>query len=380
MTELIQHQFPTLEKMIYVNHAALSPWPRVTAEAVSRFASENVESGPMHTARWLLTEKRLRKMIADMLGAASGEDIALLKNTSEGINLVANGVDWRAGDNLVTPAEEFVSNQMAWDELSKLGVEVRKVRVSEAEYPESALIDMMDERTRVLTVSAVQWDSGLRLNLERLGQACANTPILFFVDAIQQFPVIPIDVEACRIDALAASAHKWQMGPEGIALFYCHSDCRKQLKLKQHGWRMLDHPYLFARPDRLPSTTAQRFEAGSPNTLGQTALFASLGLFCEFGLERINQRVMANTEMLINGLANIIGIELSSHPEPDRRSGIVSFEPKRIKPELLARNLSKRKVFVAVRGMAIRLSPHFYQSSGMMDDLLNTLEDEVIIK
>ncbi len=375
--ELLERQFPTLGNMVYANHAAISPWPRVTTEAVASFAIENSESGPLHTGEWLERESRLRKRLANMLNAASGDDIALLKNTTEGICIVANGIDWRKGDNLVTPEGEFLTNLLAWEALAQQGVEIRKVAVFDCEDPETALLNAMDDRTRVLTVSAVAWDSGFRLDLQKLGRACNNSEVLFFVDAIQQFGALRIDVQACYIDALAAGAHKWQMGPEGIAVFYCREDSRRFLNLSQFGWRMLDNPYRFARPDRPPSGTAKRFEAGSPNTLGQAALFASLGLLCDVGLHEVEQRILGNSAEIISALSQITGIRLQSRSEPLRRSGIISFTADNIKPDVLRRNLGKQKIYVAVRESAVRLSPHFYQAGRPLDRLLNTLEDEI---
>lgn len=373
--ELIEQQFPSLENMLYANHAAISPWPVVTTDAVVSFARENADSGSLHYAQWLLRESRLRERIAKMLNASGGDDIALLKNTTEGICTVANGIDWREGDNLVTPESEFLSNQLAWEALSIHGVEIRKVQIFNTDDPESALLNAMDDRTRVLSISSVQWDSGLRLNLKKLGQACKGSNALFFVDAIQQFGALRIDVTACHIDALAAGAHKWQMGPEGIALFYCAEELRQRLKLSQLGWRMMDAPYRFERSAHEASSSARRYETGTPNTMGQAALYASLGLLCDVGLENVEQKVLENTGKLISLLGDRAAINFQSPVELSRRSGIVSFTVDGINPDELKRALAKLKVYVAVRGSALRLSPHFYQAGRRLDPLLNALND-----
>ena len=191
---------------------------------------------------------------------------------------MANGIDWLSGDNLVTPADEFPSNRLPWLALQRLGVEVREVDIRATDEPEQALMARMDSRTRLLAVSAVQWTDGLRLQLETLGKACKSQDVLFFVDAIQQLGAIQMDVERCGIDFLAADGHKWLLAPEGIAVFYCRESVREQLTLQQHGWRMVDTPYQFNRESWEPSKSAGRFEAGSPNTVGQAALNASVGL------------------------------------------------------------------------------------------------------
>ncbi len=171
---------------LYANHAAIAPWPRVASQAVAEFAQENCEIGPEKYHRWLLRETTLRKMLAGLINAVSADDIALLKNTTEGICTAANGIDWRSGDNLVLPADEFPSNRLPWLALQHLGVEIREVDIRSTTEPEKALLDHMDQRTRLLSVSAVQWTDGLRLRLETLGQACQENNTLFFVDAILQ--------------------------------------------------------------------------------------------------------------------------------------------------------------------------------------------------
>ena len=374
---LVTQQFPSLDDMVYVNHAAISPWPQVCCQAVQDFAAENCARGPMQAGLWLQREKALRKRVGKMLNASSVKDIAFLKNTTEGICMVANGVDWQAGDNIVSPREEFISNRIAWEVLQQRGVELRRVATRDSDDPEGRLLDAMDARTRVLTASSVRWDDGFRLDLERLGRGCRSGSALFFVDAIQQFGALRMDVQACRIDAFCAGAHKWQMGPEGIAVFYCNENTRRSLFLSQHGWRMLDNPYRYARPDLEPSATARRFEAGSPNTVGQAALHASLGLLSDIGLDEVQARVLNNTHRLIEGISAVPGLQLQSDHEPKRRSGIVSLKSLNTETETLRRRLARLKVYVAVRGDAIRLSPHFYQDGPAIEKLLNALEDEI---
>ena len=231
-----REQFPSLDQGIYFNHAAVSPWPRCTADAVRQFAEENAVNGPAAYRQWIEREKDLRLKLASLTGAPSADDIALLKNTTECISLVAWGIDWHAGDNIVLPVGEFPSNRLPWLAQSSLGVEIREVDIRPAENAENALLDAMDGNTRLLSVSAVQWNDGFRLDLARLGQACHSAHVLFFVDAIQQLGALPVDVEACHIDFLAADAHKWLLAPEGIAVFYSSGPGRSQLQLLQQGW------------------------------------------------------------------------------------------------------------------------------------------------
>ena len=319
-------EFPILQKGLYANHAAMAPWPRSTRDAVIAFAQENCQLGPEKYAHWLLREKRLRERLALLINAHAADDIALLKNTTEGICTVATGIDWRRGDNLVLPLDEFPSNRLPWLALQKLGVEVREVDIRSSSDPEQALLAHIDKRTRLLSVSAVQWIDGLRLKLETLGAACRQHGVLFFVDAIQHLGALQMDVQACNIDFLAADGHKWLLAPEGIAVFYCRAEVRGRLNLQQQGWRMVDEPYRFDRDNWLPSDSAIRFEAGSPNILGQTALFASIGLLQDVGMQKVEACIAENSLVLTEGLEQMDGIELVRAFDPNTFSGIVSFK------------------------------------------------------
>lgn len=371
---LLAEQFPILQNGIYLNHAAVGPWPRCTTRAVQDFAEENMLQGSAGYREWYACENQLRKGLAELTGARSASDIALLKNTTEGICTVAFGLDWKPGDNIVLPQGEFPSNRLPWLAQAAHGVEIREVDIRTPQQAETALGDAMDQNTRVLAVSAVQWNDGFKLNLAQLGKICKQNDALFFVDAIQQLGALPLDVEACGIDFLAADAHKWLLAPEGIAVFYCRRSASPQLKLLQQGWHMFDHPWRFERQDWTPAQSAKRFEAGSPNSVGQAALNASVNLLLEFGLENVGRRVLANSDFLIRHLEKTPGVKLTSSTESERRSGIVSFAHQSIPAADLHRNLSAEGVSTVIRDDAIRLSPHFYQGEAELSKFMELLQ------
>jgi cysteine desulfurase/selenocysteine lyase len=371
----LRQEFPSREAGLYFNHAAIAPWPECTAQAVRDFATENALQGAARYAQWIALEQGLRASLATLLGAASQQDIALLKNTTEGISTVAWGLDWRPGDNLVLPKNEFSSNRLPWLAQQGRGVEVREVDIRAVANAEDALLGAMDQNTRLLAVSSVQWSDGLRLDLQALGSACHDRGVLFFVDAIQQLGALRLDVTSCHISFLAADAHKWLLGPEGIAVFYCHEDARPQLRLHQQGWHMYDNPWKFGRLDEPPSASARRFEAGSPNTLGQVACKASLDLLLATGMERVEQQVLDNTARLLRKLQALGGVRLLSRPEPPRRSGIVTFRPQGITAEGMQRALAARRVGCAVRDQGVRFSPHFYQGAEEIDAVIDCVRE-----
>ena len=378
-TVIPSDEFPVLQHGLYANHAAIAPWPRVASEAVAAFARENAEIGAEKYSRWLLRESQLRRGLAGLLNAVSENDIALLKNTTEGICTVANGIDWRAGDNLVLPADEFPSNRLPWLALKRRGVEVREVDIRRTENPERALLEQIDKRTRLLSVSAIQWTDGLRLKLETLGQFCRQNNVLFFVDAIQQLGAMQLDVQACEIDFLAADGHKWLLAPEGIAVFFCREGVRERLQIHQQGWHMVDEPYQFDREDWQPSKTAMRFEAGSPNTLGQVAMHASIGLLHDVGMPRVESLIEENSRVLSAGLTDISGVEPLRQFDPQRVSGIVSFRALNKDPVEVQKELKQRQLSCALRGGGIRLSPHFYQAGRPVLEMLELVEHVINI-
>ncbi len=357
-------QFPSSERLHYLNHAAISPWPRCSAAAVQQFAEENAMQGALDYGRWVATEQRCRERYASLLNATA-EDIALVKNTSEGLSFIANGLAWQAGDNIVLPDCEFPSNWLAWDALRRHGVELRQIAMLSPEHieqPEQALLAACDERTRLLAVSAVQYRDGFRLDLQQLGAYCHQHAILFSVDAIQQLGMLPLNVQACHIDFVSADAHKWLLGPEGQAVFYCAPQMRPQLQPSQYGWKQYEDPFAFDRPEWVPSTTGKRYEPGSPNTLGITAADAALGLLLDTGMSTVAELALGNAELLRSSLAECAGIAISNPPLPRQRTAIVNFKPLRCSADQLYQKLMQQGVFCAKRGNGIRLSPHFYQS------------------
>lgn len=363
---LFAEEFPQAEGLIYLNHAAVSPWPLRTAEAVRAFAAENSRSGAQHYPRWLARESLLRGQLRELINAPSIEDIALTKNTSEAISLVAEGIDWHEGNNIVTTNEEFPSNRIPWQALTPRGVKLREVRIDQP-GPEQALIDACDRATRLLTVSTVQYGSGIRLDLELLGAHCRKQGILFCVDAIQSLGAIGCDVQASGADFVMADGHKWLLGPEGLALFYSRPEARDRLRLHQFGWHMVEAAGNFDRHDWRVTRSAQRFECGSPNMLGIHALSASLSLLLEIGMAEISRRVLERSTYLYERLSTVPGIQFLTPCEEPRRAGIVNFTISGCETARLHRRLLERDVICAHRGGGVRFSPHFYTSLQELD-------------
>jgi selenocysteine lyase/cysteine desulfurase len=362
-------EFAQAPDLRYLNHAAVGPWPKRTAAAVHRFAQENVLLGARDYPDWMKVEHRLRERLARLLNAPSTEDIALVKNTSEALSFVAFGLDWKAGDNVVISDEEFPSNRVVWEALKPQGVDVVYVSLKGGD-PEGALLAACGPRTRLLSISSVQFATGTRLNLERLGHGLKQRGVLFCIDAIQQIGALPFDVQASQCDFAMADGHKWMCSPEGLGVFYCSAALRPQLKLHEFGWHMLEHSGDYGREEWQPAASAQRFECGSPNTLGAMALDASLSLLEEIGMEQVGHAVLERVKWLEDGLSAINGVVLHSSRDAERRSGILTFSMDGLQANTVWQQLMHNQVVCLPRGPGIRFSPHFYTQSRVIEETL----------
>jgi len=321
-----------------------------------------MRQGAADYPHWMQIERELRSKLQRLVNAVSVDDIALVKNTSEGLSLLAYGLDWQPGDHIVSTNQEFPSNRIVWESLKEKGVELHLADLGNDD-PEAAILALCDTDTRLLTVSSVQYASGLRLNLERLGTFCRDNGIIFCVDAIQSLGALRFDAQACHADAVVADGHKWMLGPEGLALLYIKPELRSQLKLKQYGWHMVEHPGDFDRYDWQPAESARRFEPGSPNMLGIHALNASLSLLEDIGMETVEVRVLQHTKQLTDAVMHEGSLQLLSRSDSEHMSGIVTFRRKDLDDAAhvaLYGYLMRHGVVCAYRGGGIRFSPHFY--------------------
>ena len=360
MLDLAQ-QFPVTQNHIYLNHAAMAPWPLVTEQALQQFVAENVRHGSYYYPQWSVLERELRQNLQSLLNASSIDDIGLIHNTSVGISFVAEGIDWQAGDNVVSIAQEFPSNRYPWLAQSYRGVTVKELDLSTCGADvEGELLALCDQHTRVIAISAVQFGNGLRLDLKRIGEYCKAQQIIFCVDGIQQVGMIPLDVQAIHADFVIADAHKWLLGPEGIAVFYVSQQQRERLRLTQFGWHMMETMGNYTNPEFTPSPTARRFEAGSPNMLGIHALHASVGLIMQVGIETIWAAIQERVQVLIEGFQSTPHLEVITNTSAERLSGIITIRPTHKTAEELFEYLKTNKVFCAPRGGGVRFSPHFY--------------------
>lgn len=368
--------FPILANWAFFNHAAVSPLPQVAAAALVKYAGHVCEQAYLESD-WHKRLEAFRGLSGSVINA-DADEIALVKNTSEGLAIVAGGVDWKAGDRIVTTAVEYPANAYPWIDLQqRRGIEL--IRVEEVEdaggvrqVPLEAILKAADHpKTRLITISHVEFATGQRHDLATIGRFCRERGILLCVDGIQSVGVVPVDVRGMNIDYLSADGHKWMLGPEGAGIFYC----RRELITKTHppliGWLNVARPLEFDRIEYRLSDTATRFECGAWNVPGFLALAAALELLSSIGIDAIWRRVRSLTDGLVAELIDA-GYTVVS-PRGEAASGIVSFTRSGIDPKEIVRELRQHKIEVAVRAGRFRCSPHFYNTPDQLHRLVELL-------
>src|ERR1700733_1285130 len=291
--EEYRSEFPVTRNLLWLNHAAIAPLVKPAADAMIRFSEDARDFSSMHYDQWLGTYEALRRAAARLINSNPSE-IALLKNTSEGLATVAMGLDWREGDKIVAFHEEFPANQYPWQRLEAKGVRIEWLSAADP-------LDRIDEAAkgaRLLALSFVQFLTGHRADVNAVGEICNRRGAIFVVDAIQGLGVFPLDVRAAKIGALAADGHTWMFGPEGCALFYISPELQKQVEPVEFGWTNTAHYEDYGRRDLTLRPDAGRYECGTLNTIGCYGLRAAMEFLLEVGIERTAPAVQALTDLL----------------------------------------------------------------------------------
>ncbi|HXG63934.1 MAG TPA: aminotransferase class V-fold PLP-dependent enzyme [Blastocatellia bacterium] len=372
MNEEIRALFPVTQRYAYLNHSAVCPISTRVRDAMTGLLRDVTENGSANYADWCQTYERVRAAAARLVNAQAHE-IAFMRNTSEGISAVANGIEWRAGDAVVTCNVEFPSNIYPWMRLcQERGIRMKMAEERDGRIDLDELLALVDERTRVVTISWVQFASGFRADLARIGRFCRERGILFFVDAIQGLGGLKLDVERDYVDAFAADAHKYLLGPEGVALMYISDRVLEQIRPTVVGWTSVKDYANHLDYDLTYRDGALRFEYGTLNTVGIYGLGAALDLFLEIGPEKIASYLLGLTDYLAERLA-AKGYKVVSSRRQGEASAVVTCEHERHSPAELYRLLQAKNIITAPRARRLRISPHFYNTREEIDALIEAL-------
>ena len=374
--EAREREFPIVREYTYLNTASQGPWPDRTVRAVERAAAlAQFPHGDKARAE-PSPEPAARAGLARLIGADEA-DIVFTGNTTHGINICAQGIDWRPGDNVVVPQREFPSLAYTWFHLRERGVEVRFVPFEGAGPAVEQVMAATDGRTRAVSCSAITWDTGYRADLEELGRRCAERGCLLVLDGIQIVGAQRLDVKAARISALSTHGYKWLMCGFGIGALYVAPEAVDRIRPTFIGTQSIAGEGVGdAFQGQLTwQAGAARYAAGGANRLGQAALAASLSLIEEVGIDAIEERGHALAELVYAGLRRKgDAVQLVSSPDPARRSAIVVFTlGARERDAALAKRLDGQGIIVALRPLGVRVSPHFYNTEDDVARLLDAI-------
>ncbi len=361
--------FPVTQHKAFLNHAAVSPLARPVYEAIHSYINAYHQQGaPNPEAEDAVAA--VRERTAQLIGARP-EEIAITRNTSHGIMLVAEGLDWRPGDNVVCAETEYPATVYPWRSLEPRGVEVRIVPARDHRVPLDGLRAAIDARTRVVSISFVEFLTGYRNDLAAIGELCQAKGARLCVDAIQGLGALALNVDEIGADFLSAGAFKWLLGPTGAGFFYCRTDRLNELNRVVLGFGGTAHAPGDYFDFNLPwKDDASRFEEGSLSMPSVVGFAASLKLLLDLGIPQIERRILELTDYLLEQLQGRNVEIITPHACPQERSGIVSFIPKGQDPVVLAERMAQADIVISQRGPAIRVSPHFYNTTEEIDRVL----------
>lgn len=373
MNETIRSLFPAANNYTYLNSAAVSPMPTMAIEAINRQITDVAGHGSLHYTDWIATKERARSLIAEMLHVRA-EQIAFMRNTSDGFASIAGGLDWKNGDNIVSFANEFPANFYPWRRVrDEFGVELRLAPERDGRIDLDELISMIDTNTKVVAISAVQYASGFRADLERIGRTAKAVDALFCVDIIQGFGACGYDLPTQFVDVACGASHKWLCAPEGCGIIYLSDRARERVNPTFVGWISVETPWNFVDREQPFKPTALAWESGTGCSSLFYGLEQSLKLLNDAGLENIEKYLAGLTDQLCDSLGGK-NYEIVSSRLPGERSQIVCIKSMNgMHANEIAARLESERIIISPRGDRLRIAPHFYNNLTDIDRLVETL-------
>jgi cysteine desulfurase/selenocysteine lyase len=367
-----REQFPITKTKTFLNHAAQSPLPKPSLEAISKYIHDFSSLGSASN-EW---DDFGKPFFAKLIGARH-EEIALVENTSMGLNIAANALDYPHGSKIVTTDMEYPSVVYPWLR-KRLGVKVHYVKNVGGKILLDDVEKAVDDKTVAVAISHVEYANGFRHNLRVLSEIAHEHGAYLIVDAIQSVGTMRVDVKRDDVDFLTAACYKWLLSPTGAGYLYIKEDLIEKFEPPFVGWASVEQK-IFDTVDfwniwnlRL-SKTATRFEAGSPSFMSFVGAREAMKLLLSFGVESVTKRIMRLTGNLIDAVKNL-GLELQTPEEQQCRSGIVNFKMRN--PQETTQTLSAKGVMVSARNHGIRVSPHFYNTEDEIDRLMKEIRKE----
>jgi len=373
LVEKVRSYFPHLKNgIIYFNHASTAPINTKAKEAIEQFVRERSEDAVDDYWAFKAVAEETKKIIGEMINC-TGDRIAFLDNTSNGIIWLTLGIEWKAGDRVIINDVEFPANVYPFLQLKEKGVKVDFIKANNGIVTAEEVIAAIQPKTKLISVSFVQFLSGYRIDLEKIGKVCKEKGIIFSVDSMQGLGAVRLDVEKYNIDYLANGTQKWMLGLQGLAFIYVRKELQEKMKSAPIGWLAVKDAWDLLKYDITPKETAERFQPGTLNNIGIYAFNSSMKLFEELGFDEIEKQVLSNSKYFIDELAKIdYKSPLYSLPEK-HLSGIVSFRTEN--GQKIIEYLNQKKIVCSLREGYIRFAPHFYNTKQDIDYVVDALQN-----
>jgi cysteine desulfurase/selenocysteine lyase len=364
--------FPVTRSWTYCDHASVGPLPTPTRDAVVDALDAQTNDGCAGILHVEARREDVRAAVAGAIGAASPSDVAFMRSTSDGALLLANGLDWRSGDEIILTDDEFGANAYPWINLHDKGVRTVFVHAPATRLTAETLERVATKKTRVVTVSYVGFSDGYRNDLCALGSWCKSRGVLFAVDAIQGFGHLPLDVAAWNVDVCYFGVAKWLLSPQGLSVVYVRPEVVERLGRAACSWRSVREPMRFLDYGQPLESGARRFDGATINYPAAIGFGESLRLITQAGLSNIERHVLHLTDRLIRG-ADAAGLPVVSERTPHARSGIVVVGRRGRTPEILTERARAAKVQVTIRESGVRVAPHGYNTEQDIDKILDVI-------
>lgn len=372
LLEKARNYFPYLKHgIIYFNHASTSPINTLIKSRIDEFIKERGEYASDDYQAFRAVTEETKSMISEMINCES-DRIAFLDNTTNGIIWLTLGIDWKAGDRIILNDVEFPANVYPFLQLKEKGVEVDFVKSNNGIVTSEEIISAVKPGTKLISVSFVQFLSGYRIDLEKIGKVCKEKGIIFCVDSIQGLGAINLDVEKCNIDYLSNGTQKWMLGLQGLAFIYVRKALQEKMKSAPIGWLAVKDAWDLLKFDLTTKETAERFQPGTLNNIGIYAFNSSMKLFKEFDIDEIERHVVSNSKYFIEELAKIGYKSPLLSLSENHLSGIVSF--KTDNGQKIFDHLKQKKIVCSLREGYIRFAPHFYNTKQEIDYVVDALK------
>ncbi len=370
--EEVRSNFPYLQNGItYFNHAATGPFSSLVVNRLSNLLKEKSESKIDDYSSFLKVVEETKLLLSELINC-NIDRTAFVDNTSNGISILAQSIDWKKGDRILLNDIEFPANVYPFLNLKRLGIEVDFVKSENGIVSADKIINSIKPETKLVSVSFVQFLSGYKVDLEKIGNYCRANNIIFSVDGIQGIGAMRIDVKKCKIDFLSCGTQKWLLGMQGLAFIYVDEEFQKKMIPANVGWLSVENAWNLLDYKLELKTTANVFQGGTLNAFGINAFNTSLKLFKDFGFDNVEKEVLSNTKYFIIKLKSL-GLDcVLSHCSDDELAGIVTIKPKN--SEKIFEELEKKKIFCSLREGFIRFAPHFYNTHHEIDKVIEELQ------